>query len=292
MRGIPILLALAAFATPASADVVVLRGGGRIRGTVVAETPSQVTIDVGPGEVSVARVRISAIQRGATALEEFRRRAEAIAPGDLDAWLALAQWAQDADLGTQAREAFEQVARLDPNNETAQAALGNVLQNGRWMSKEDAYRSRGYVKFEGQWLSPEEHRARLEERRVDLERARIEAEARTAEAEAKAREAESEARAREAEAEAATTDDWWIGQGGIVASSGRSHRRGKRESTQSPGGEPREAEPCRATECPDRTARRRQPQVPSAGHRAGAIKEATHAPGPAERRGSTQGHNP
>ena len=70
------------------------------------------------------------------------------------------------------------------------------------MSSDDAYRARGYVSYEGRWLTPAEHEAALREREADAAAAlqMREADLRVQEAEARVREAE--ARAREAEAAA------------------------------------------------------------------------------------------
>jgi hypothetical protein len=84
------------------------------------------------------------------------------------------------------------------------------------MSTEDAYRARGYVSYEGRWLTPAEHEAAVRERAAD-EAAALglrEADLRVQEAEARVREAE--ARVREAEAAAAadqTTSGIPIGYG-------------------------------------------------------------------------------
>jgi hypothetical protein len=67
------------------------------------------------------------------------------------------------------------------------------------MSADDAYRARGFVQFEGRWVTPAEHEAAVRERAADqmAELQAREADLRAREAEARAREAE--ARAREAE---------------------------------------------------------------------------------------------
>jgi hypothetical protein len=67
------------------------------------------------------------------------------------------------------------------------------------MPADDAYRARGYVQFEGRWVTPAEHEAALRERAADdaAERQARESDARVREAEARAQEAE--ARARDAE---------------------------------------------------------------------------------------------
>jgi hypothetical protein len=78
-----------------------------------------------------------------------------------------------------------------------------VYVGGRWVGGDEAYRARGYIKFEGQWMTPAEHEAILRERAAEnaMEHQRRESELRAREAEARADEAE--ARARQAEADAA-----------------------------------------------------------------------------------------
>jgi len=220
------LLVLAA-GTPGWADVVALRSGGQLRGTIVAETTNAVTIDVGPGQIGIERSEILGIRRGASPLATYQQRAAALAPGDVAGWLALARWARDQGLATQSREAFERCVSLDPANAEARTAMGYVLQNGSWMTQTEAMRARGLVQYEGEWLTPEEHRARLEEARLDLERERIEAETRVRiqEAEVRAREAEARAAEAAAEAEAATANGptWWVGPSAGWSSRGRGH---------------------------------------------------------------------
>jgi hypothetical protein len=77
-----------------------------------------------------------------------------------------------------------------------------VQVNGRWVSEDEGYQAKGYVRFEGEWMTPAEHEAILRERAAEAahERGRVEGEQRAREAEARAQEAE--ARARKAEAEA------------------------------------------------------------------------------------------
>ena len=91
--------------------------------------------------------------------------------------------------------------------------------DGRWVSEDESYRARGYVKFEGEWMTPAEHEAILRERAAEDARERERREADTRVREAEARAAEAEARAREAEAQAkrrrrrATDVPLWYGWG-------------------------------------------------------------------------------
>ena len=147
------------------------------------------------------------IERGTSAISAFRERASRLAADDVEGWLSLAFWAQERDLDTQAHEALERVLRLDPQNAAANAALGRVLSNGRYVTLDESYRERGYVQFEGEWLTPAEHEARLRSRAAEEQAAatRQEGDLRVREAEARARQAEAEARRAEAEAEGAWT---------------------------------------------------------------------------------------
>jgi hypothetical protein len=179
----------------ASADEVWLKGGGRIVGEVMERRADAVLVDVGPGTLTLPMARVDRIVSSSSRLAEFRNRAARLNPQDVQGWLALAAWADQSDLRTQAREAWEHVVSVDPRNSAAHRALGNLWQGGRWMARDDAMRAQGLVEFEGQWITPGEREARL---RLDA----AEAVARRETALADARVAEAEARAREAEARA------------------------------------------------------------------------------------------
>jgi hypothetical protein len=46
------------------------------------------------------------------------------------------------------------VLKVDPDHAGARAALGYVLENGRWITEDDQMRARGMVKFQGRWMTP------------------------------------------------------------------------------------------------------------------------------------------
>jgi hypothetical protein len=204
-------------ATTASADEVFLRGGGRITGIVVESTKDSVAIETGPGRVTLPMSRVLRIVDGRSTLEVYRERADALEPGNVAGWADLARWAAERDLVTQSREAWRRVLASDPSHREANAALGRVEVDGVWLGQEDAYRARGFVSFEGSWVTPAEHEALARQRVIEemSERDRRESEIRLREAEARAREAES--RALEVERAAQAPDGgvpWWGGSGG------------------------------------------------------------------------------
>jgi tetratricopeptide (TPR) repeat protein len=199
-----VLLALAP--SLSLADQVILKTGGRLSGVIIQQTEQTVTIETGPGPVTLPMSRVEKILMGKAFLAEFRERAAQLARNDVEGWLALAEWCGARGLATQAREAYERVLALDPQNAAARRGTGDIQVNGRWMTPEEGNLARGLVQFEGRWMSAAERDALIAERRDETlaraERARAEAEARTREAEARAREAESRARAAEAQSDA------------------------------------------------------------------------------------------
>ena len=212
-----LILTTAALATPAVADEIVLRGGGRVSGVIVQRTAETITVETAPGLLTLSMKRVEKIVDGHSAVEEFQNRASRLAPGDVNGWAALARWAADHDLVTHSREAWQRVLAVDPRHPEANAALSRVQLGSEWVSESEAYRARGYVEYEGRWVTPAEHEALLQQEATE-QAARFqnrEAEARVREAEARAREAE--AHAREAESAGSAADEgiplWW-GMGG------------------------------------------------------------------------------
>jgi hypothetical protein len=209
-------------ASTARADVLILKGGGRIEGEIVEQRPESVVVDVSAGRVTLPRARIERMVVGRSALAEFRARAGRLASGDVAGWLALAAWARESDLTTQSRGAYEHVLAVDPGNTTARRALGQVFADGRWMTADESYRARGYVQFEGSWVRPAEREALIAERASEDAHRRelMEADARVREAEARARAAEAEAERAEAGQQQPAMDNGipypWVFGGGIV----------------------------------------------------------------------------
>jgi hypothetical protein len=218
-----LVVALALGATGASADEVILRSGGRLLGEIRERRPDAVVVETGPGLVTVPMSQVArVVSTTSSALSTYRARAARLGPGDAEGWFELALWARDQGLNTQARQALEHVLAVNPNHAGAHQASGHVLQGGRWMTPEDGYRARGFVPFEGSWMSPAEREAILAERAAATEERRLRAEgdARVREAEARARAAEAEAARAQAQAEAPQDGGipypWAFGGGGPV----------------------------------------------------------------------------
>jgi hypothetical protein len=200
-------------AVPAFADDIHLRGGGQITGQIVEQTEDSVTVDIGGGTITARMSSVVKIDKNASPLQEFRARAAEIAQGDADAWRELARWAGDHALSSQARQAYEEVLKILPDDDEANTATGMVRLDGRWVPEEESYRARGYVQFEGTWMTPAEQQSILAERQA--QQAQAEADRRANEARVAAIEAEQRAE-REREEEERANDDvvyWGWGAG-------------------------------------------------------------------------------
>jgi hypothetical protein len=215
MRRNPLFALVLLSCAAASADEVYLKGGGRVSGRILQRTPTSVTIDVGAGTISVPASRVERIEEGRSALDVYYERAGALDPKDGEGWAALGRWASDKGLTAQSREAYHRVLAVDPANAEANAALGNVQVNGRWMTEAEGYRARGYVQFEGEWMTLAEQQAiKAERAQAESDRARAAAETRARQAEQRADEAEARADAAEKAAQEAQQDQegiplWW-----------------------------------------------------------------------------------
>jgi hypothetical protein len=198
------LVAVVLLPAAVSADEVFLKGGGQLSGRIVSRSATTIEVDVGAGRIGVPASSVVRIEEGRSPLQDYEERAGRLAPGDVEGWIALAEWAEGKGLGTQAREAYHRALAASPEDPRANEALGNVKMGGRWVSEDESYRARAYVQYEGEWITPAEHEAILRERAAEdaRDRERREAESRVREAEARA--AEAEARAREAEAQQAS----------------------------------------------------------------------------------------
>jgi hypothetical protein len=206
------LLVVVAFALPAAADDIFLKGAGKVSGRILEQTDAAVTVEVSGGTMVVPRQRIDRIDAKRSPVEEYAERAAKLGRDDAAGWKELALYASDNEMYTKAREAWERVLALTPGDPEANAALGRVLVGGNWVSEADGYRARGYVQFEGEWMTP------AEQQRILQERAAGRGQQAQRDAEKKTREAEEERARAQAKAQAEQESEgglplWWGGWG-------------------------------------------------------------------------------
>jgi len=182
---VPVLLPVVLLHLPTAlfADEVFVRGAGSIAGRIVEQNAAHVVVDIGGGTIGIPMSRVDHIVEAATELDEFDARAARLGRWDIEGWRALGRWASRQQLEKQARQAFERILAVAPDDPEAETALGFVLLDDRWVPEAVAYRAQGFVRFEGEWMLPAEAQLRLD----------------SAAADRSAREAEEKARADELE---------------------------------------------------------------------------------------------
>lgn len=173
-------LAFLAIAIPGRADDVHLTNGNTFEGVVARVEGAQVVIRLPQGELTLPLSKVARIERQASPLEEYLERERILDARETTSaaeWLALARWADERGLEHGARKSAVAAARRDPGL----AGIADILEPlgwvydpdlGRWLSRDEHLRRRGWVTVGGRWMSPEEQETRA--RAAELERQRYE----------------------------------------------------------------------------------------------------------------------
>lgn len=198
------------------ADVVYLKGGGKLTGKIVVQSPERLVVDIGDGTVGVSMDRVEEIVPGLSPLDEYEARASKLGPQDADGWRGLGQWAATKGLSKQSSTAYQKVLAAAPDDAEARQALGFVQVDGRWMTEEESYRARGFVRYDGEWMTPAE--VQLAQNAAATEQARDEADKRASDAAFKAdmdrlQKQEDEKRARDEADRMRNNPVYWGGWG-------------------------------------------------------------------------------
>ena len=162
MRYVTLLLAillLPAALSTASAEIIVLTGGGRVVGQWLNrdETPrKQYVIQVDDGsKVTIDADQVAQVLRPRADEAEYERIRPTYADTAAAQW-ELAQWCRNHNLKAQREPHLRRVVELDPNHADARRALGYSQVEGKWVTRDEAMIQRGYQRYKGQWNLPQE----------------------------------------------------------------------------------------------------------------------------------------
>jgi len=161
-----VALAAALFAGPLSAETVVLRQGGQVRGTWINRQvpPPEVYVirtEAG-GEVRLDRSQVKqVVRRSAAAAAEHETR-RLTSPDTVDGHWKLAQWCAAHQLDADYRFHLRRIVELSPDHAEARRRLGYRRVGNRWMSRDEEMAARGFRRYRGQYLT--EHHIALQEK--------------------------------------------------------------------------------------------------------------------------------
>jgi hypothetical protein len=156
-----ILACLAGASQPARADCVTLKNGGEIRGEVLADSKSKargelVSIrSLSGATVVVGRGEVDAVVRRRPLVEEYETRRRGM-PDAVEAHWELADWCRQKSLTKEREAELRRVVDLDSEHVAAHRALGHVRHQGRWGTQEEVMAARGFVKYKGKYVLPQE----------------------------------------------------------------------------------------------------------------------------------------
>ena len=152
------------------ADVVILESGGRVEGTLLdaKKTPrDKYVIETSAGRLTLDKSQVKEVIGQSTSQEEFEKVRRQF-PDTVAGQMALAAWCRDHHMTTQRRKILEHVLELDPNYNEAHRLLDHHRDGGVWKTQRQFNEDRGYVEYQGQWMTPQEMELKEAARKVEL----------------------------------------------------------------------------------------------------------------------------
>lgn len=159
----------------ARADLIQLKSGGEIRGEFPKGSdplsgPTVTLQTLTGGRVVIPREHVQQIQRRRLVVEEYETLAQQIDEAVEPHW-QMAEWCRERTLLPQREHHLRRVVDLDPEHAAARRILGYTKTDGVWMTRDELMTSRGYVKYKGKYVLPQELvLIQQEERETDAEK--------------------------------------------------------------------------------------------------------------------------
>ena len=156
-------LAIGSAGATAMGDRILVRGGGQIRGKLIADPghPGQYLFigEVGKTPMPFARNQIVQVIAEQSPLDEYVARITQTR-STAEAEFELGEWCERNKLADLAQVHWEQALKIDSTFDPAHRKLGHVLMGGRWLNGEEVKEAQGMVKYRGRWMTPEEKERR------------------------------------------------------------------------------------------------------------------------------------
>lgn len=137
----------------ASADEVMLKGGGSIYGEIVSREDGRVVLKTEYGSVTFPNEDIEKVVLSTPLEKEIRNKVRALPASDTSNRIRLASKASEAGLSELSRNIYTQVVAIDPDQKTAREALGYVMFEGEWVSVQEKNLHPGLVPYQSRWVT-------------------------------------------------------------------------------------------------------------------------------------------
>ncbi len=168
-----LVLALGMTATAAAEEtVLMLSSGGEVRGKLLnpSEFPrTQYQIETAFGaRLAFARDVVHKVATIGDKQLEYEKVQPTYAD-TLEGQWALAEWCREKNLKTEREVHLRRVLDFDTAHEAARRALGYFEHQGRWTTQDELMTERGFVRYKGEWILPEEVDLRERRRQNEVE---------------------------------------------------------------------------------------------------------------------------
>jgi len=159
------------------ADLLIMKDGRRIEGTVTAQDSSKVKITTSFGDFEFPMAQVERVEKGKTSAQDFDERFKAAKSAE--DFFALGQWADQKKMRAEAKKSMKRALELDPQHVGANTFFGKVQYKGEWLTPaerdtraaadaEAEMLAKGFVRWKDQWVTPDE-KAHLEKNEVLVE---------------------------------------------------------------------------------------------------------------------------
>ncbi len=154
----------------ATAEILVLGGGGQVSGEIVesptAEQPRFV-IQTALGRVTLAKAQVVEVVHQLPSEIEYEKIKDDY-PDTLEGHWQLAEWCRENFLSAQRNVHLRRILEFDPNHAAARRILGFRQVGDRWVTRNQLMIERGMVRDANRWVMPQEKQLRAERRKREL----------------------------------------------------------------------------------------------------------------------------
>jgi len=158
---------LALLAVPASAAepglkkgdgvLITLTDGREVRGIFIESKPDVIWVGVDQGEIGLDPQTVAAMKAESNPQSEYEKRLGKLARSDAAGRWELTLWAKESGLTATAEEGAEGVIAADPGHRGARELLGHELHDGKWMTRAEAMRAKGFIEYKGEWVTKDQY---------------------------------------------------------------------------------------------------------------------------------------
>ncbi len=164
-----VTLTLASSPTRTNAAIFQLANGEEISGELVnvnrADQDSFVIRPYIGGEITLTATNVlEVVAQQPVEIAYTKKRLQVI--DSVDGHLELAEWCREKRLKQNQKDHLQRVLQIDPDQPTARSLLGYTLVDGKWMTRDEKMRSRGYVRDGSRWVLPQEKNLREKQKQL------------------------------------------------------------------------------------------------------------------------------